>query len=105
MLVCHTQDGKELAVDENFVCTSYCPTEDYWSPYNVDGFSDMGPAVIDGASLEWWQDVEKIPILNITMEADNIYVNQSGPFAIPVLEVSLRTRCMWSMFVVAPAPI
>ncbi len=49
------QDGKELAVDENFVCTSYCPTEDYWSPYNVDGFSDMGSAVIDGSTLEWWQ--------------------------------------------------
>jgi hypothetical protein len=32
-----------------------CPIEGPFTPYNVDGYTDMGPVTMNGKTLEWWQ--------------------------------------------------
>lgn len=83
----------EAAVDSTFTCTSYCPLDEgAMEPYNVEGMTDMGPTTVLGKKVEAWQSIDQIPVLNITMETDTIYVDQSNfNAAVPIIEVDNLT--------------
>jgi len=79
---------KEMAVDKNFTCTSWCPLGGKMPPFNTAGYTDGGATTINGIPVELWQQVTEIPILNITMETDNFYVNQTDmENANPIIDV------------------
>lgn len=80
--------GMEMAVDSTYTCTSFCPIDGPMEAFSVDGFTDLGPATIDGVVAELWQYDNLFPILNVTVEVQNVYLNQTNPAAaFPLKEV------------------
>lgn len=85
--------NREMAVDNTFTCTSYCPLDEGpMEPFDVSGSVDGGSTIINGKKVEAWVTTDVLPIGNITMETDTLYVDQSNmQSAVPIVEVDLLT--------------
>jgi hypothetical protein len=80
---------KEVFVDENLVCTSYCPMIGAMQPFAMlyDGAVDLGTETILGHTVQHWQ-YKDIGPLKIVMETDNSYIDQTdATSSVPVLEM------------------
>lgn len=78
----------EVAVDENMVCTAWCPLTGGMSPFDMveSDATHMGTAVIDGKTVQHWQYVELGP-LHVKMQTNDYFVDQSDQAnCVPVLE-------------------
>jgi len=77
---------KEMAVDANNTCTSYCPIDGDLDPYSINpNATDMGQKVVDNVTCEDWQ-YKDIAFGVIVMEIDDIYVNQAATPPTPIYE-------------------
>lgn len=73
---------KEYAVLANGSCTAYCPLGGQVLLPGIGigpNATNMGKVNYNGRMLNMYQVLTKIPILNITMEATNFYVDESDP--------------------------
>mmetsp|Transcript_136938 Transcript_136938/g.193711 ORF Transcript_136938/g.193711 Transcript_136938/m.193711 type:complete len:264 (-) Transcript_136938:62-853(-) len=86
-------NGGEYAVDSNKTCTSYCPLPRgaEMFPLSTNNATDIGQTNYLGRMLETYQDKQVFPILNITMEVDNFYVDLSGAHPVPVADIDSLT--------------
>lgn len=87
--------GVEMDVSAGMECVDYCPNEFPLEPYNVLNYTDKGPVNINGTVTEQWQQIQCLGehcYLNITVEIDNIFVDQADfANAFPVVENLLLT--------------
>lgn len=91
-IVTNFNTQKEYAVTADGTCQAYCPLG---GQVMVPGIgigpnaTDMGKVEYNGRMLNLYQVVTRIPILNITMEATNFYVDESGSTPVPVAIIQL----------------
>ena len=83
---------KEYAVLANGTCTAYCPLGGQTMSPGIGigpNATNLGKVNYNGRMLNLYQVLTQIPILNITMEATNFYVDESGPTPVPVAIIQL----------------
>jgi hypothetical protein len=111
-------DQKEYAVDSSGVCQSWCPLPEDDNELFPMGFpsdaTNNGKVNYNGQMLTDIHWAEEIPILNITMEVDDFYLDASNwTNAVPVAQISLITpfgqqmgaqNTTWANFKAGPQP-
>ena len=83
---------KEYAVLANGTCTAYCPLGGQTMSPGIGigpNATNLGKVNYNGRMLNLYQVLTQIPILNITMEATNFYVDESGASPVPVAIIQL----------------
>lgn len=111
-------DQKEYQVDSNGVCQAYCPLPEDDNELFPIGFPsgavNKGKVNYQGQMLTdiYWD--EQIPILNITMEVDNFYIDTTNwNDSIPVAQIQELTpfgqqiggqNTTWANFKAGPQP-
>eukprot|EP01062_Namystynia_karyoxenos_P026978 TRINITY_DN2080_c0_g1_i1.p1 TRINITY_DN2080_c0_g1~~TRINITY_DN2080_c0_g1_i1.p1 ORF type:complete len:274 (+),score=98.03 TRINITY_DN2080_c0_g1_i1:78-824(+) len=79
--------GKEMQVDENNTCTSYCPLQFDFAPFTIDAKAKyVGTTTVEGVTADQWTWTEYIfnKYHLLPMQKTNFYVTPDG--AIPVKE-------------------
>jgi len=81
---------KEMAVDNNLNCQSYCPIEEDLFPYALDDNSTFqGTKVVNGHTCNDWQGIQYLVGHSIVMEIDDVFVDTTTN--LPVQEVDQLT--------------
>lgn len=88
--------NKEIAVDANFNCQSFCPNgREVLTPFGVDGYTDAGAGSVcteSNGCFNGEQWIDTTTFLNITMETDSFWVNQTSMTnAIPIIDIDTLT--------------
>lgn len=83
---------KEYQVSATGECQAYCPLQGQTMQPGIGigpNATNMGKVNYQGRELNLYQVVTRIPIINITMEATNFYVDESGASPVPVAIIQI----------------
>lgn len=83
---------KQYSVNSSGFCQEYCPLGGQTMAPGIgmpSNAKSMGIVNYNGRQLNMYTITTQIPVLNITMEATNFYIDQSGATAVPVAIIQI----------------